>query len=186
MGRPKALLSWGDTTLIEYQVEELIAAGVDELVVVLGHGADEIRPHVPAAARIVVNEGYQDGRASSLRAGAAGLSDDAGPIVVLNVDQPRPREMLSALLSAHLSGGTLVTVPSVDGKRGHPPVLAGALLTELRAATEEAQGLRGIITAHRRETHEAVFDSPILLLDVNTPDQYQRALAEFGRPSRDG
>jgi CTP:molybdopterin cytidylyltransferase MocA len=39
MGQPKALLPWGDVTLIEYQVRELRAAGVDDVVVVLGHAA---------------------------------------------------------------------------------------------------------------------------------------------------
>ena len=184
MGRPKALLPWGETTLIGYQVGELVAAGVDEVLVVLGHAADEIRPYVPTGTRIVVNEVYRNGRASSLRAGARGLAEDADPILVLNVDQPRPRQVLIALLSAHLAGEAILTLPLVEGKRGHPPVLAGSLLAELRAATEEDQGLRGIIAAHRREIHEALFDSPIFLLDVNTPGQYQRALADSGPPSR--
>src|SRR3990172_9391685 len=169
MGRPKALLPWGDQTLIEYQVQELFAAGVDDLVVVLGHAAEEVRPHVPPEARVVVNEAYRQGRASSLRAGAAALPDDADPIVVLNVDQPRPHEALRALLAAHREGGMLITVPVVQGRRGHPPVLAGSLLPQLRAASEEAQGLRGGIAAHEEAVREVAFDSPVVLLDINTP-----------------
>ena len=93
MGRPKPLLPWVGATdgepslLIDYQVRELAAAGVDDIVVVLGHEAAELRPHVPPEARVASNEAYREGRASSLRAGAAALPDDAGPIAVLGVDQ---------------------------------------------------------------------------------------------------
>ncbi|OGO52029.1 MAG: hypothetical protein A2148_05270 [Chloroflexi bacterium RBG_16_68_14] len=206
MGRPKALLPWGDVgahgpfgfaqgrrapLLIEYQVRELLAAGVDDLIVVLGHAAEEIRPHVPSEAstgsarrvRVVVNEAYRQGRASSLRAGAKALPDDADPILVLNVDQPRPRDVLAKLLAAHRRGGDLITVPAYRGKRGHPPVLAGSLLPELREASEEARGLRGVIAAHEGEVGEAAIESPVVLLDINTEEEYQRALAEFGLSS---
>ncbi len=194
MGRPKALLPWGDGTLIEYQIAELCAAGVDDIVVVLGHAAEEIRPRVPASARVVVNEAYREGRASSLRAGAAALLDSADPIVILGVDQPRPRRVHERLLSAHRGGRALITLPASDGKRGHPAVLSGTLLPELRSASEEAQGLRGIIAAHEGEVREAPFillqhesmaGEPdllalIALLDINTPEDYENALAIFG------
>ena len=183
MGRPKALLPWGETTLIAYQVGELLAGGVDDVVVVLGHDADEVRPQVPSQARIVVNEGYRQGRASSLREGGAALSDDADPIVVLNVDQPRPSHVLRALLAAHREGGSPITIPVAQGRRGHPPVLAGSLLAELRGASEGAQGLRGVIASHQEAVREVPFDSPLVLLDMNTPAEYQRALAELGPPS---
>ena len=97
MGRPKALLPWRDTTLVEYQVRELTAAGVERIAVVLGHDAGEVWPHVPDEAHMVVNEAYREGRASSLRAGAGALPDDADPILVLGVDQPRPRDELRAI-----------------------------------------------------------------------------------------
>jgi len=197
MGQPKALLPWGDATLLEFQIAELRAAGVDDIVVVLGHDADAIAPRVPAGARTVVNKDYKQGRASSLRAGAAALPDSADPIVVLGVDQPRPRLVHQRLLAAHRGGRALVTLPASDGKRGHPAVLSGALLPELRSATEEAQGLRGVIAAHEAEVQEAPFillqhesmasepdfTAMMVLLDVNTPEEYEDALALFGYSS---
>jgi len=179
MGRPKALLPWGTTALIEYQVRELLAARC-EVIVVLGHAAEEIRPHLPPDARIVVNGSYREGRASSLRAGAAALPDDADTIVVLNVDQPRPRQVIETLAAAHRTGSALITMPTYGGKHGHPPVLSGALLPELRAASEEARGMRGVIAAHEGAVRAVEIDSPIVLLDLNTENDYQQALAEFG------
>jgi molybdenum cofactor cytidylyltransferase len=194
MGKAKALLPWGDATLIEFQIEELRAAGVKDVVVVLGHEPETIRPHVPSSARVAVNEAYREGRASSLRAGANALPDGADPIVVLNVDQPRPRKVHERLLAAHAAGRALVTLPASDGKRGHPAVVAGSLLPELRSATEAELGLHGVIQRHEADVrevpfillqHESMASEPdltamMVLLDVNTPEDYENALALFG------
>ena len=194
MGRPKALLPWGESTLIAWQIGELRAAGVDDVVVVLGHDAETIRPAVPDSARVVVNGGYKQGRASSLRVGAAALDDGADPIIVLNVDQPRPREVHERLLASHRESGALITAPVSDGKRGHPVVLSGALLNELREATEERLGLHGVLEAHASEVrehpfvmlaHESMANAPDLTalmvrIDINTPQDYEDALAVFG------
>ena len=179
MGRPKPLLPWGSVPLVAYQVRELRAANVEYIVVVLGHEADAVRPHVPPDAHVVLNETYREGRASSLRVGAATLPDEADPIIVLNVDQPRPRSLLRQLIDAHGRARALVTVPVFEGRRGHPPVLAGALLPELRAASEAAQGLRGIIAAHAQDVHEVPVTTDIVLLDLNTPEEYERALRRY-------
>ena len=199
MGRPKALLPWVDATdgepslLIDYQVRELAAAGVDDIVVVLGHEAAELRPHVPPEARVAVNEAYREGRASSLRAGAAALPDDAGPIAVLGVDQPRPRRVHERVIAACSGPRALIALPVFEGKRGHPAVLAGELLGELRTATEEARGLRGVIAAHEDEVREVAFmltphesalgepdlTSMVVRVDINTPEDYEQALSLF-------
>jgi molybdenum cofactor cytidylyltransferase len=193
MGRTKALLPWGDGTLIEYQVRELRAAGVAGIVVVLGHDAEAVGRRVPEGTRAVVNEAYREGRASSLRAGAAALPDGADPVVVMSVDQPRPRDLLRKLLDAHAERSAPVTLPVSDGRRGHPVIVAGVLLPELRAASDEEQGLRGIIERHKSEVHEVplmmtVHESNpdldltplIALVDINTPEDYEQARALFG------
>ena len=179
MGRPKALLPWRDTTLIEYQVRELRAAGVVRVVVVLGHEADAIRPYVEGAG-VAVNEAYREGRASSLRAGAGALPGSAGPIAVLSVDQPRTEQIVRAVIEAHAQSGASITIPTYRGHRGHPVVLAGALLAELREASEEAQGLRGVIAAHEDTVREVEIDDGQIVLDINTPEEYEAALRDYG------
>ena len=67
-----------------------------------------------------------------------------------------------------------------EGKRGHPVIVDGSLLAELRNASEEDRGLRGIIAAHDDDVHEVEVKSSIARLDINTPADYERALAAFG------
>jgi CTP:molybdopterin cytidylyltransferase MocA len=180
MGRPKALLPWADSTLIEYQIRELLAAGVEHVAVVLGHQADLVRTAVPREAYVVVNEAYRAGRASSLRAGAASLPDRANPILILNVDQPRSHDLLGQLLAEHAEVRTLATVPAYGERRGHPIIVSGALLPELRQASEAELGLRGVLAAHEDELREVDLGTPEVLLDINTEDDYRRARAGPG------
>ena len=44
MGQLKALLPWRDTSLIEHQLRSLLDAGVEQVVVVIGHDAERPGP----------------------------------------------------------------------------------------------------------------------------------------------
>ena len=186
MGAAKPLLEWGGSTLIEYQLAQLKEPPVDRLVVVLGHRADEVLPHVRSAGPDVtgvVNELYAQGRASSLRLGAAALPDDTTAVLVLSVDQPRPHDVIARLVDVHRHSGSLITVPTYDEKRGHPPLLDGSLLPELREVNEATQGLRAVIERHAADVNELPFETSAVLLDLNRPQEYQKARASYFAPT---
>ena len=71
MGRSKALLPWGEGTLIEHQVKTLLKTG-HPVVVVIGHKADKILPILnKLPVRVSVNQQWKKGMGSSI---AHGLS----------------------------------------------------------------------------------------------------------------
>ncbi len=180
MGEPKPLLAWGRGTLIEYQISQLKTSGVDRVVVVLGHRSGEVLPHVEqAGGEAAINEGYTDGRASSLCAGAAQLTDATGTVIVLSVDQPRPSSITRRLLESHRLNRHLITVPIFEGRRGHPAVLDGSLLRELREVQEATQGLREVLRRHETEVGEVPFESDIVLLGMNTREEYEMAKRRY-------
>jgi len=187
MGQPKALLPWGPSTgsgqaqkLVEYQIDQLRQPPVERVVVVLGHDAERIRPVVEqAGAEVLVNELYKRGRASSLRAGARAVADDTRTIVVLDVDQPRPRRVIQRLIENHVRASNLITVPTFEGKRGHPTIVDGWLLPELRRVRERTEGLRGFLEQHESDVVELPFDSEIVLVGMNTPQEYEEAKAKY-------
>ncbi len=181
MGTPKALLDWGGQSLVEYQVAQLMQLTIDDVVVVLGHRADQIRPVVEkAGARVVINELYErKGRASSLRAGAGAVADETRVVLVLNVDQPRPHALIARLLQTHREHENLISVPTFEGKRGHPVVLDGWLLPDLRSVRERTQGMRALMTRYEASVVDVPFDSDVVLLDINSPDEYERAKAIY-------
>jgi len=186
MGAAKPLLEWGGNTLIEYQLAQLKEPPVDRLVVVLGHRADEVLPYIHRTGPdvvAVVNELYTEGPASSLRLGAAALPDDTTAVLVLGVDQPRPHDVIARLVDVHRHSGSLITVPTYDEKRGHPPLLDGSLLPELREVNEATQGLRAVIERHAADVNELPFETSAVLLDLNRPQEYQKARASYFAPT---
>ena len=180
MGRLKQLLPWDDTTLLGWQVRQLRDAGVDDVVVVLGHAAEEIVAAVGTlAARIVVNEAYHEGRASSLRRGAEALSDETEAVLILSVAQPRPAWVSRRLLEARGEAGGLIIVPRSDGRRGHPVLLRGSLLPELRQVSEAELGLRAVMQRHREETNEIEIENECINIDLNSQSDFQDAYVSW-------
>ena len=179
MGEPKALLDWGGEPLIRYQIRQLQEAGADEVVVVLGHRSDDIHRRLRGLAyRSVLNPTYQLGRAGSLRAGAKAVNREARAIVLLNVDQPRPADLIRAIVEAH--GPTAAaTRPAYGDRHGHPVALAGRLRGDLLDASDAQGGLRGILAAHASEIVDVPCDERCLL-DLNTRDEYEAAVAALG------
>jgi molybdenum cofactor cytidylyltransferase len=181
MGQPKALLPWHGGTLLEFQVEQLLAGGMERIILVLGHEAERIRNAVSALPRttVVLNQDYATGKASSVRVGMEAMPTDADAVLVLSVDQPRPAALIRRVRQAHQAASSLVTVPAFGGRHGHPTIFARPLFSEMRDVTEETQGLRAVRHRHRAETHVVETATAIPLIDINTPEDYQAALANF-------
>jgi CTP:molybdopterin cytidylyltransferase MocA len=179
MGQPKALLDWGGKPLVAYQVEQLREAGCDEVIVVLGARADVIHRQIAnLPCRVMLNPAYPMGRAGSLRIGARAVSRDADIIVVVNVDQPRPAGLIRAVIEGH-QPESVATIPQHAGRHGHPIAVSGRLRAEMLAASEEEEGLRGILKPHGAAIRY-VDASDLCLFDLNTPDDYEAARERFG------
>ena len=181
MGRAKPLLIWHGVTLVEYQTASLVDAGVSEVVVVLGHRHETVAAHVRGVGvRHVVNPHYRQGRATSIKAGLQAIDPAAEGILLLGVDQPRPPEIISQVVDAHLDRKALITAPRYRGRGGHPLVFSSLLKGELEAITEEGQGIREVFRSHRSEVSELAIDDPIVRLDLNSREQYEAARASYG------
>jgi molybdenum cofactor cytidylyltransferase len=174
MGTPKALLPWADTTLLGYALTQARAVPIEDMVVVLGPSTHHLEHQL--SARIAFNPEPETGRSASIRLGAALLSDDVSAILIQSVDQPSPVEVLSALFEAIAQGAT-VAVPTYRGRRGHPVCFGGLLINELRAVTEEQEGLRAIVRRHRQGLVEVPVTSESVVWNLNDPAAYAAAKA---------
>jgi molybdenum cofactor cytidylyltransferase len=172
MGAPKALLPWGRGTLLDSAIEEARAAGVQELVVVLGPATQ----HLQLDTRSVINPEPETGRSASIRLGAAALPDNLETVLIQSVDQPVSAEVIRALFDA-LLGTHTVAVPTFAGRRGHPVCLSGRLLAELRAVTEQDQGLRAVVRRHTASLVEVPVNSESVIWNLNDPATYASARA---------
>ncbi len=181
MGRPKALLPWRGTTLVEYQVSSLLEGGASEVVVVLGHEHEAVAPRVKGdCVTYVINPQYALGKTTSIKAGLRELGPGVTDIMLLAVDQPRPPEIVARVVESHLAAGALVTSPRYRGRGGHPLIFSAALRAELAAITEGGQGVRAVFRAHAADVNEVRIDDPVIRLDLNTPEDYRLARARYG------
>lgn len=180
MSEAKQLLDWEGVPLLQYQIKQLDDTSVQEIVVVLGHRSDEFIPLIHQTIKspkvhVVINTHYLKGKTTSIKAGLRNFRGTPHMILLLAVDQPRPREVLQRLLDEHWQRGHTISVPSYRGQYGHPPVFDASLIPELLTISEERKGIREVIERHRGELWEVTMDSPIVLTDLNTSVDYRRA-----------
>lgn len=149
MGEPKQLLPVGGRPLLEVAVSAACAAHLDDVVVVLGAHAEEIRGSVAfGRARIVVNPDHEQGMSTSLRLGIASLGPDVTRAVVILGDQPDvTASLLDRLLEAQAASGLPASALSFDGLLHPPMVLARELWAELEELEGDV-GLRALVRAH--------------------------------------
>jgi molybdenum cofactor cytidylyltransferase len=177
----KQLVPWDARPLVQWQAEQLRDAGAGDVVVVLGHRADEIRPALPDWCRVVVNDAYRDGRATSLRTGALAVRDKTEALFILSVDQPRPAWLGRRLLARWRAERAPIVSAKFPRRFGHPVLIDGSLLPELRVVDEATQGLRAVVQRHAAEAVAVPIDNEALDYDMNTPADYEAALAAFQR-----
>lgn len=150
LGRPKQLLDLGGRPVLQHIVDAAREAGLDEIVVVLGHRAEEVAAalRLPPGARTVVNPGYAGGQSTSLLAGLEAAGPEIGAALVLLGDQPRVRpEAIRAVAEEYRRTGGPVAQASYRGLRGHPVLLDRRVWGEL-AALEGDVGARGLLARH--------------------------------------
>jgi len=180
MGKPKALLDWFGKPLIQWQIDTLIDAGVDEVIVVLGHLHDLISLSITGnKVSTVVNNNYKQGKTSSIKTGLNMVSEEANHILLISVDQPRPKWLISLVIDKHLQNKPLVTAPRFEDHGGHPVIYSISLKSNLENISEANLGVRQIMSRYTNEIQWVTVDSPLATLDLNTPKVYYEAKRMF-------
>jgi len=176
-----ALWPWGDgATLIEFQIAQLQAAGVDAIEVVLGDRAERVIPLIARGdVEPIVNPRWRDGVASSIRAGAAAVPRGTTTAIIVDVAEPRPAAVFRRLLQEHAALVAAITRPSYEGTPGTPIVLNQAVLSEARNL-DDPVGLQALLDRHADEIHDVPFENGVVLLHVRSSEECERAREAFG------
>ena len=169
-GGPKALIELDGEFLVERGARMLAQGGCDEVVVVLGAGAEEVRDRArPGAARVVVNERWTSGMGSSLAVGLAALGDSCGACVVALADQPRVGPESVRRLAAAWHAGAAVAVATYGGRRRNPVLLDRAWWPEITEALSGDEGARVFLRARPELVTPVPCDDTGSPDDVDTP-----------------
>jgi molybdenum cofactor cytidylyltransferase len=177
MGQPKLLLPYyGDKTIIETVVQNVVSSRVDGAVAVLGGSRQEIEEKIRRlAVKRVVNRRYKEGMFSSVRRGLSALPASARAAVFILADQPDvPTSVIDLIIEAYRRKKKGIVLPVFREKRGHPLLVDLKYRPEIEALSP-AVGLRGLLLKHRDDILEVRVPTRAVLQDIDDPEAYELA-----------
>lgn len=172
LGRPKQLLPLNGRPLLQHVVTAACDSALDEVVVVVGDRADEIRAALQIGrARIVLNTRFADGQSTSIHRGLDAVSEHVQGVLFLLGDQPGVTAALVDLLVARYhSGDAAIVAPHFLDGIGNPVLFDRALWPELRRIRGDT-GAREMLRTRRADVRDVAIATP-RLPDVDTWDDY--------------
>jgi molybdenum cofactor cytidylyltransferase len=187
MGRAKATLPIDDhDTFLTRIVRTFLAAGVDDVVVVVGHDAEPVAASFAASglpARFVVNPNYDRGQLSSLLAGL-GVVDRPGvaAVLVTLVDVPLvSAATVRAVVERYRNTRAPVVRPTSGARHGHPLLIDRKLFDALRAA-DPGTGAKPVVRAHASAAGDVAVDDEGAFADIDTVTEYERIVHRLAPP----
>lgn len=176
MGAFKLTLPWDGTTVVGKVATTLRSVTLHEILAVIGYRREEVEAALSdQSVRCVFNPNYATGdMLSSIQAGFAAVGASIGAVVVCLGDQP---QMEAATLRAVLSEGKRtrwqrVVIPSYAMRAGHPILIPTSLRPQIMNTTES---LRAVLRANANLLDYLVVDTPSILADLDTPEDYAQA-----------
>jgi molybdenum cofactor cytidylyltransferase len=181
MGQAKQLLALGESTVLLQTLAHVQAADLQEIILVLGASAEAIRRQLPSAQqlKIVVNQAYQQGIASSLRAGLSAVDPQSDAALIVLGDQPFIRPLtLDRIVEEYRRSQAQIVIPLHQGQRGNPVLLDRSVFAEVMALQGDV-GSRAIFAKHLDQTVNVEVEDKAILLDLDDPADYQRLKTNY-------
>lgn len=182
MGTLKPLLQLAGKPLIAHVLDALTAATtISPIIVVTGHQREPLSAAVAGRDVVLVhNEAYAEGEMlSSIQTGLRALPSAASGIDAVMIalcDQPLVRsQTITQLVTAWSERRPRVLLPRFNGKHGHPIVLSAGGIEEIQSL----DGKRGATLKDYTSRHERLdleVDDPAVLHDIDTPEDFQKAV----------
>lgn len=177
-GAPKQLLDWRGKPLLRHVVETGLDAGLEPITVVLGAERDKLASTVcDLDLRLVWNQQWAQGQGASVRVGTKSIYREVTAIIFLLSDQPFvDRNVIISLKEAYWRKKAAITAPVAGGKRANPVLFDEVTFDDLIALSGEVGGKQLFA---KFPVHRIPWLDERILLDIDTPEDYQRAIKEM-------
>ncbi len=174
MGTIKQLLPLDGLPLLQHVLNNVREAAVGEVVLVLGHAADTIRPELDLQnVRVALNDSYRHGMGSSLKVGISEVSSQAGAVLVILADQPFVRPVtLDQIIAEYQRSKAQIVIPTYRGFRGNPVLLDRSVFPEIMALSGDI-GCRAIFGDHMEGIVKLPVEDVGILLDIDRQDDFE-------------
>ena len=186
MGAFKPLLPFGNRTVIECCIDYLQEAGIETIVVVLGHRADEVRTRLAGRhVSFAVNPDPNSEMGASIAAGVGELPESCQATLIALSDHPAVPAAVVSKLTETWKNGARIVIPTWKDRGGHPVLVELSFKSELLNLSSRG-GLRALFEAHKNAVAKMPVDSPFVARDMDTWDDYLTLHKEVtGEPAPD-
>ena len=177
MGRPKMLLPWGKSTIIEHVISTFLQAGIEDVIVVTGGAREQVEGRISQyPVRTIHNKDYAAGEMlSSIQCALGAMPTGTQAALIGLGDQPQVQERTVRLIcEQYQAGQPSLVVPSFQMRRGHPWLVARPLWSEIQALKPPAS-TRDFLTGHAHDIQYVNVDTQSILADLDTPEDYEEA-----------
>ena len=179
LGKPKQLLDWRGQPFVRAVTRTALEAGLDPVIVVTGAYRENVEAAIEdLTAKVMANKDWPEGQGSSIKKGVQVLNfeNPVGAAIFLLVDQPQvTASILRALIEKHAEGLYPVVAPIVIDRRANPVLFDRVTFPDLLKLEGDVGG-RAIM--HKHNVEYLPWHDDRLLLDVDTPEQYQRLISD--------
>jgi len=183
MGKPKMLLPWSGGTVLGRVISVFGNAGMEDILAIAGAEREGIERLVHELSgrfpvRSVFNPEYDTGEMlSSIQCGLRDVMDKSFGAVMIGLgDQPQVEERsVRQIREACEQTGHPLIVPSFQMRRGHPWLVGREFWDEI-LLMKPPQTPRNFLLRHAEKIHYVEVDNASILADLDTPDEYSKAL----------
>jgi molybdenum cofactor cytidylyltransferase len=185
-GVQKLLLPFAGTSVIGHVIEQVLAAEVKQVIVVVGPDARLAATIAPHPVIVVTNENPNADMLDSARVGLRALPAGCDAVLLVLGDQPSIAPgLIRQLIDAHETCGKGIVVPAYAGRRGHPLLFSAHYAAEVLCGYDGV-GVRGLLRSHPEDVFELDVSDPAVAADVDVPEDYRRELARRAEAQAQG
>lgn len=176
MQRPKQLLPWKETTLLNHTIETVSNLKNASCFVVLGAYKDAILSSITdSSVSILYNENWREGMGTSISFGITTIQSygDFDAILIVLADQPLvTTSYLENLVQIYTSSNKgIVASKYEDHKLGVPVVFDARYFKDL-VKLKGDKGAKGILKAYQDDVY--ALEALDVVGDIDTPEAYER------------
>jgi len=174
MGELKQLMPFGQSTIVEQAVDNLLGSAVNEVIVVVGYKAEDVIKTIAAKPiKLAINPDYEQGMSTSIIAGLNLVHGRVQGVMLALGDQPLVNsQTINSLIEEFYNHDKGIAVPTYQGSRGHPIIFAIKYKEKLLKLKGDVGG-RQIIKDHPGDVLEVAVNSESIVADFDTTDDYQ-------------
>jgi len=152
-------------------VKTLRAAGIDDILVILGHAAERIKREVDlGGVRVLVNPNYKTGMGGSLSLGIRSLSPLTKGLLILHADMPYVSQATLRAVLNRADAGAFIAAPVYRGRRGFPVYLNRSCCPGLLGTLHGEMGAREFIALNHCDLTLTEVDDPGCVWDIDRPE----------------